>query len=277
MLMGLLAIAGREIREGSRNHWIVASTLLLATLSLTIALLGSAPTGTVKANALDIVVVSLSSLTTLLVPLISLLLAHDAIVGEQERGTLLLLLSYPVARSQVLIGKFIGHLSLLCFATLIGYSAAALAVTARGDFTPQESWHSFSVMVGSSILLGAVFISIGYAISVHVASRGAAVIAAVGVWLLFVLLYDMALLGILVLDQGRHIGPMGFNVLLLLNPNDAYRVLNLTAFADVRLLSGMAGMSAGAQLHPSFLIADLSVWVVIPLLVARVKFERKEL
>lgn len=277
MLTRLLAIAEREIREGSRNHWVVASTLLLATLSLTIALLGSAPTGTVKANALDIVVVSLSSLTTLLVPLISLLLAHDAIAGEQERGTLLLLLSYPVARSQVLMGKFIGHISLLCFATLVGYSVAALVVTARGDITPQESWLSFLVMVGSSILLGAVFISIGYAISVYVASRGAAVIAAVGVWLLFVLVYDMALLGILVLDQGRHIGPTGFNVLLLLNPNDAYRVLNLSAFADVRLLSGMAGISAGARLAPSLLVADLLVWVAIPMLIARARFERKEL
>ena len=41
-------------------------------------------------------VVSLSSLTIFLVPLIALLLSHDAIVGEAERGTLLLLLSYPV-------------------------------------------------------------------------------------------------------------------------------------------------------------------------------------
>ena len=47
-------------------------------------------------RALDVVIVSLSSLTILL-PLIALLISHDAIVGEMERGTLLLLLSYPVA------------------------------------------------------------------------------------------------------------------------------------------------------------------------------------
>ena len=41
-------------------------------------------------------VVSLASLTVFLVPLIALLLAYDAIVGEAERGTLLLLLAYPV-------------------------------------------------------------------------------------------------------------------------------------------------------------------------------------
>jgi ABC-type Na+ efflux pump permease subunit len=39
---------------------------------------------------------------------IALLISHDAIVGEMERGTMLLLLSYPVGRWQVLIGKFVG-------------------------------------------------------------------------------------------------------------------------------------------------------------------------
>ena len=56
-------------------------------------------------------------------PLIALLISHDAIVGEMERGTMLLLLSYPVARWQVLLGKFLGHLAILAFATCLGYGA----------------------------------------------------------------------------------------------------------------------------------------------------------
>ena len=42
-------------------------------------------------------IVSLSSLTIFLLPLIALLISYDAVVGEMERGTMLLLLSYPVA------------------------------------------------------------------------------------------------------------------------------------------------------------------------------------
>ena len=42
-------------------------------------------------------------------PLIALLLSYDAIVGEVERGTMMLLLTYPVARWQVVLGKFLGH------------------------------------------------------------------------------------------------------------------------------------------------------------------------
>src|SRR5690606_10246174 len=48
----LLIIAMKEIREGLRNRWVLAVTLLLAALALTLSFLGSAPTGTVGAGAL---------------------------------------------------------------------------------------------------------------------------------------------------------------------------------------------------------------------------------
>ncbi len=114
---GVLTVARKEIRQAVRNRWVLASTLLLAALALSLTFLGSAPTGTVGVRALDVVIVSLSSLTIFLIPLIALLISHDAIVGDMERGTMLLLLSYPVARWQVLLGKFLGHLAVLAFAT----------------------------------------------------------------------------------------------------------------------------------------------------------------
>ena len=131
-VMNVLTLAGKEIREGLRNRWVLAATLLLALLALTLTFLGSAPTGSVGVQPLDVVIVSLSSLTIFLVPLIALLLSHDAIVGEVERGTMLLLLSYPVARWQVVLGKFAGHLAILGFSTVVGYGAAMLAFASTG-------------------------------------------------------------------------------------------------------------------------------------------------
>ena len=124
----ILIIARKEIQEGLRNRWVLTTTALLAALALTLTFLGSAPTGSVGTSELDVVIVSLSSLTVFLVPLIALLISHDAIVGELERGTMLLLLSYPIGRWQVIVGKFVGHLAILAFATLAGYGAAALAL-----------------------------------------------------------------------------------------------------------------------------------------------------
>src|SRR5215471_20024708 len=117
----VMLIAGKELRDGLRNRWVLAVTLLLALFALTLSFLGSAPTGTVKVSPLAVTIVSLSSLSIFLLPLIALLLSYDAIVGEVDRGTMALLLAYPVSRWQVMIGKFLGHLAVLAIATGIGY------------------------------------------------------------------------------------------------------------------------------------------------------------
>ncbi|WP_262265944.1 ABC transporter permease [Microvirga yunnanensis] len=276
-MRNILIVARKEIQEGLRNRWVLATTLLLAGLALSLTFLGSAPTGTVGVRALDVVIVSLSSLTIFLLPLIALLISHDAIVGEMERGTMLLLLSYPVGRWQVLLGKFVGHLSILAFATLLGYGAAAGALGVTGEAIDAESWMAFAAMIGSSILLGAAFIAVGYLVSALVRERGTAVGIAIGIWLVFVLIYDMALLGLLVVDQGQTLSGGLLNALLLLNPADAYRLFNLTGSAGVGAFSGMAGVAQTATLSPSVLLATLAAWALVPLGLAALAFSRREL
>jgi Cu-processing system permease protein len=276
-MRAIVIIAGKEIRDGLRNRWVMATTLLLAALALTLAFLGSAPTGAVKVSPLAVTVVSLSSLTIFLLPLIALLLSYDAIVGEIDRGTMALLLAYPVSRRQVILGKFLGHIAILAIATTIGYGVAGLALQlTSGDLDP-ESWRAFAVLIGSSILLGATFVAIGYLVSASVRDRGTAGGITIGVWLLFVLIYDMALLGLLVADQGRTLTAERLNWLLLLNPADTYRLLNLTSFANVSMFAGMAGLSAQVWLPPSALIAALAGWTVLPLALATAIFRRRQL
>lgn len=275
-MKNVLIVARKEIQEGLRNRWVLATTMLLATLALTLTFLGSAPTGNVGAGALDVVIVSLSSLTIFLVPLIALLISHDAIVGEMERGTMLLLLSYPVGRWQVILGKFVGHLAIMAFATLLGYGAAAVALAATGVPIDPASWSAFLSMILASIMLGAVFIAIGYLVSALVAERGTAGGIAIGVWLVFVLIFDMALLGILVVDQGRMVTSETLNILLLLNPTDAYRLLNLGSGGAIAL-SGMGGIAENAALSPAVLAGALVLWALVPLTAAALVFSRREL
>lgn len=276
-MKALLLVAGKEIREGIRNRWVVAATLLLATLALTLAFLGAAPAGRVGAGALEVVVVSLSSLSIFLLPLIALLISHDAIVGEMERGTMLLLLTYPLSRWQVVLGKFLGHVAILGGATLIGYGAAAVALAAAGEAIDAASWRAFAALIGSTILLGAAFVALGTFVSALVQARGTAAGIAVGLWLLSVLIWDMALLGILVADQGQTIGATALDALLLLNPADAYRLFNLAGLPNVGQLSGMAGIAGGSGLTAPVLLAALGVWVLAPLAAAVAIFARREL
>jgi Cu-processing system permease protein len=276
-MRNILLIAVKEIQESLRNRWVLSTTILLAALALTLTFLGSAPTGSVGVRALDVVIVSLSSLTIFLLPLIALLISHDAIVGEIERGTMLLLLSYPVGRWQVLLGKFAGHLAILAFAIVLGYGAAALALAATGTVIDAESWAAFGKMIGSSILLGASFVAVGYLASSLVRARGTAAGIAIGIWLFLVVIYDMALLGILVFDQGRFLSANVLNGLLLFNPTDVYRMFNLAGSANVSLFSGMAGLADTMTLRPEILLAVLAVWAALPLALAAFAFSRREL
>jgi Cu-processing system permease protein len=276
-MTNVLLIAGKEIQESLRNRWVLATTLLLAALALTLTLVGSAPTGSVGVRPLDVVIVSLSSLSVFLLPLIALLISHDAIVGEIERGTMLLLLSYPVGRWQVLLGKFAGHLAVLAFATVLGYGAAALVLAMTGPAIDSGSLAAFGIMVVSSVLLGAVFIAIGYLISALVRERATAAGVAIGVWLAFVVLYDMGLLGLLVLDQGRTISASMLNVLLLANPTDVYRMLNLAGTGGVSAFAGMAALGNTMTLAPMVLVAALLLWMLTPLALAAQVFSRREL
>jgi Cu-processing system permease protein len=269
-------IALKEIQEGLRNRWVLATTLLLAALSLSLTFLGSAPTGNVGVGALDVVVVSLSSLTIFLLPLIALLISHDAVVGEMERGTMILLLSYPVGRSQVILGKFCGHVLILAFATVIGYGAAAVALATTGASVLAASWYAFASMLGTSIMLGAVFVAVGYLISSLVRDRGTAAGLSVGIWLLMVLIFDMALLGILVVDQGRVVTATVLEGLLFLNPTDLYRMTNLTGF-NVSQFSGMSGLAGTASTGVGALMLGLVAWILAPLGLATTFFARREL
>ncbi len=269
----LLILAGKELREGFRNRWVLATTLLLAALALTLALLGSAPTGTVGANRLDVVTVSLASLTIFLVPLIALLLSHDAIAGEAERGTLLLLLAYPVGRAAVILGKFLGQLAILAFATTFGYGAAALAV---GWNLGAAAWGAFAAMVAASILLGGVFLALGILASTLVRQRSTAGGIAIGLWLLFVILYDMAFLGLLVATGGHSLSPLLIDALLALNPTDGYRLLTL-GMAGTGGLTGIGALAEHTALTPPVLVAVLIGWTAAPLALAALVFSRREL
>ena len=268
----LAAIAGQEIRAGLRNRWAVATTLLLAALALSLVLLGSTPTGTVGASPVAIVVVSLASLTIFLLPLLALLLSFDAIVGEAERGTLLLL-AYPVSRWQVVVGKFLGHASILALATIVGYGAAGvlLAITTDAD---AEAWATFGLLIGTSILLGMAFVALGTLASM-VSERPTAAGLSVGLWLLFVLLYDSALLGLLVVDQGTLVTDGVLDALLLLNPADAYRLVNLTGAGAAALLTGMSAPGEAGQIPTAALYAALAAWIAAPLAVAIAVFNRR--
>ena len=269
-------LALKELRDGFRNRWVAAAVIVLAILALALSILGSAPTGSVRVSELDIRVISLASLSVYLIPLIALMLSYDALVGEFERGTMMLLLAYPVTRWQIVLGKFLGHTLILLIAILGGYGGTVIILTlATGGST--EGWQAYALMMASSLVLGAVFIALGYFVSAIVRERATAVGAAIGLWLVFVVLYDLLLFALLTMDEEQKIGQQLFSMLMLVSPTDTYRVLNLSLFEGVSEAAGIAGVASEAGLGGSLLVGAMLVWIVLPLGATVLVFQRREL
>ncbi|MFD2190685.1 ABC transporter permease [Pistricoccus aurantiacus] len=272
-MSAILTVAGKEFRDGLRNRWVLAIALVLAIMAVGIAYFGAAASGGIGFTSLATTVVSLSTLAVFLIPLIALLLAYDAIVGEQEAGTLLLLMTYPLSRSALLLGKFLGHGLILGVATLLGFGIAGVAIfIGAAEVDPMELVSSLGLLILSSILLGWVFIAFAYLISVWVSEKARAGGLALIVWFLFVLVFDLALLALLV---GATQGGDWLPYLLLLNPTDCFRLINLAGLEAAQAYSGLTALAKESAFQPGWLLLLLVGWIVVPLGLALLKFRRR--
>ncbi|MEO9528048.1 ABC transporter permease subunit [Roseibium sp.] len=266
MMHGILTIAATETRIGLRNRWIILSSLILLAFALILVLLGSAPGGEVRTDGVTVVVASLSTLSVYLVPLIALLLSFDAIAGEIDRGTLQLVLASPVSRGAVLVGKFLGHVSVLGIAVSFGYGIAGLIAFFANGGSDASALTGVGRLIASSVVLGATFIAIGYIASASVRQTGTAAALAIAIWLFAVVLYDLALLGGLLASQDGFFARDVFPWLLVLNPADAFRLYTMSAI-DAAAMGGNLGRGAGSALPLNGLSAMLSpvIWTAVAL------------
>jgi len=269
----ILTVANKEFQDGLRNRWLISITLIFALLSIGLTYFGAAASGAVGIASLSTTVASLASLAVFLIPLIALLLSYDSFVGEQESGTLLLLLTYPLSKSQLLLGKFIGQGSIIALATLLGFGASAVLLYFQtGD---NEIISSFGLFIFSAILLGLSFTAISYLISLSVSEKSKAAGFALITWFLFALAFDLALLALLVgIEDG--ISQQGLTQLMMLNPADIFRLINLSGL-DSSDVNGALSVAINASLPQSQLILMLSAWVLFPLSLAIFIFKKKKL
>lgn len=273
MIRRVLAIARIEATITRRNRWLLMATVIMVLFAVALTLAGSAPTGTLGVNMLTVSVASMTTLSVYLAPLLALMMAFDSIAGEAERGGLGLLLSYPVSRAEILLGKFLAHLAALAFAMIVGFgTAGGLAVGFGG--VDAASLTALLRLIVTSILLGAAFLSLGYMLSALAGSATGAAGLSAGLWLVFVVLYDLGLLGAVVFDAGGWFTQNAFPWVMAANPADAFRLWNVAASDGVAMATGLSG--AAAALPGWVAPVSLLTWPLLGLLLARRFFERLE-
>jgi Cu-processing system permease protein len=267
----ILATAGSEFRIALRNRWVAIAIVMMALFSMVLSAAGSAPTGALGADRLSVTVASLTSLAVYLVPLVALLMSFDAVAGEVERGTLPLLLTYPVSRPEILLGKLVAHLGILALAVSIGYGIAALAAVLV-DSAALSGLPALWRLLWSSVALGATFLGVGYAISAFARRPSAAAGLAIGLWLVMIVLYDLGLLAAIVADNGGAFTTRVLPYALLANPADAFRLFNLAASEATAAAAGVAGAANTIPVWQS--LASILAWPLAALALAIAAFRK---
>lgn len=274
----ILAVARKEFRDDFRSRWTLAITALFAVLALGIAYFGAAAAGRFGFVSFDATVASLTTLAALVIPLIGLLIAYDTVVGERESGTLMLLLSYPLSRSQLLAGKFAGHSAVLAVAATLGFGAAVALIQAM---TPAartlEAWWHLLVFVASASLLGATFAGMACLVSALAREKARAAGLALLTWFALVILFDLALLALLVVSGGNATERAVYPYLLLVNPIDVFRLVNLLTLGEGAGNDVFMSMTAAHSYHPALLGAAMLAWGFGPFAIALRVFRRQEI
>jgi Cu-processing system permease protein len=164
---------------------------------------------------------------------------------------------------------------ILALATLIGFGCAMLAIAVLvEDVELSLLLWAFGRFMLSSTLLGWGFLGLAYVLSSVSAEKSTAAGLALGVWFFFVLVFDLALLALLVLSEGQF-SPKVLPWLLLLNPADVYRLINLSGFESSANAAGVMALGSDLPMPGSMLWLCLLLWVALPLWLAYLLFRRR--
>ncbi len=267
------AIAQKELTDKLRTRWVILIAIAFSVFTILIAYFGSAPSGMAGFRRIEATVASLTSLVIYFIPILALTLGGGMIIDERERGTLDLFLSSPISFMDFLTGKFSGLLISLAISTIGGFGLAGLVLVLKAGLAASKSYIFFMF---NSIILGLIFLSLSFLVSVLFEERSKVIAFIIFLWLLFSVLYDLGLLGLLILTKGE-LNSAVFTTLLLLNPVDIYRIMNFLSIGEFKAFIGLASVEFPAFLKIPFLLIISALWIVVPLAISHYIFKRRYL
>ena len=120
---------------------------------------------------------------------VAILFTFDAISGERERGTLRLILSNRVPRSQILIGKFLGALLSIGLPFLMGALINLFLLNAVSHISLEaRDWGQLGIIFLIATVYTSIFIALGLLISARVNQPEISLTILLLIWTVFVVL-----------------------------------------------------------------------------------------
>lgn len=266
-------VAGRELREALRNKWLAIFTLGFTGLAFALSRTSLASAGYAGLGGFGRTAASLVNALLLFIPLLGLSIGAGAIAGDRERGSLLYLLSQPVSRGEVFLGKAVGIGLAGTLAILVGFGLAAIALSTNGSGNPG----SFLALVGFALLLEWATLGLGFLISAISRKSSTATGGALLLWLGLVFFGDLGLVGATLALRPTPATLLG---MLLVNPLQAFKLGSIYSLRATLDTLGPVGQYAVYRFGPSLpilLVSLLVLWALLTFGLAYLWFsQRKE-
>ena len=271
----VMLIAVQEFKLNRRNKWVVSFAGIFALLTFFISFFGMVTSGYSGFQDFARTSTSLINLSSFLIPLFSLLLGVFSFISNKEY--LELIVTQPIPRYKVIMGKYIGLILTLLGATIIGFSIPGILISLAIGVTGALS---YGLIIVFSFFLGIIFIGCAILISQISNRQQIALGIAIGLWIFFEIIYDLITLGT-TLYFSTSLLKYSLIVSLIGNPVDIVRVISLLAVGGAEFfgpggttLLKLAGSEWLAMLYG---LVGLFIWMIIPLFISIKIFSKQNL
>ncbi len=271
-------IAKKEVMDNVRNFWIIFTTIIFAILTISMSAFGAYFSE--GWQDLGVTIALMMSIVQFLVPIIALMLGYAAIVGEIEKGSMNTLVSLPVKRIEIILGKFLGLGIVLTFSIVVGFGIAGIII---GIMVPDVNYIEYLIFIVATVLVGLVYLNVALFFSTLFKKRSTALGGAIFLWFFFNLILPVILMGIAYAgaafsDILEGTVPEWYYGIQLINPMSVY-----SALVTLNVEGVLSSASSTVQIqYPSFyttwlMVLILFVWIVGFLFLSHWRFYKKDI
>lgn len=216
------AVAYKDFQDAIRSRTLSLLTVLFA-LFVGGAAFAFAELAGGSSESMGDLLFSIMGPSSLLIPIIAILVSYRSIAGERELGSMRFLLGLPHTRRDVVLGKVVGRTAVVSVAVLVGFAVGALVALLYYEIAPLI-FLGFTV---ATLLLGFVYVTIGVGISATTGSVSRAAGGVLGAYILLEYLWAVFWLLIVYLVNGFSLPnwdeyPVWFDFFVSLSPGTAY-------------------------------------------------------
>ena len=272
----IYCVAKKEFLDNIRNKWVIVLTTILFLLVILFSYLAGAHG---RLGNTQSTVIGLIGISSILIPLIAIILGFSTISGEAESGSFSVVLSYPVTRLEVLLGKFLGLGSVIIVSILIGFGIGGIIITALAG---GGSWLGYLIFIVLTILLGLIYLSLSICISAFFKRR----ITSIGGGLIMFfwgMIMSSIFAGILI-GTGHSIKdlstgniPSWYWLENFLSPTDLNQLAVMRGFGISNIRMGAISVTLPDFLNTGVVLLVHLVWLIIPLFLAYYFFKKRDI